>query len=79
MIRMTTSRAETEKLRRTMLRRARAYCRERKTGLSNVGKSAVNDGTFFTDLEGGRNFTVATYNRVMDWFDANSAAKGASS
>ncbi len=33
-----------------------------------VGRQALNDNTFFTRLGAGANFTVRTYDRLVQWF-----------
>ena len=59
---------ETE-LRENLLRCARAYAEARKLQLSTLGKLAVSDARFFTNLEGsGTTFTARKYDEVIRWF-----------
>lgn len=56
-------------LRDNLLRCARAYAEARKLQLSTLGKLAVRDARFFTNLEGdATTFTARKYDEVIGWF-----------
>lgn len=38
---------------------------------TEIGLKAVNDSAIIGRIQGGRNFTVETYGRLMAWLDAN--------
>lgn len=56
-------------IRSAMLERARAFKAASDWSWSKIGLEAVNDSKFFVRIEGGSNFNVDTYQRVMDWLD----------
>lgn len=57
-------------VREHLLARARSFCEARKTSFSAIGDAAINDSKFLANVEKGENFTVRTYQRVIDWIDA---------
>jgi hypothetical protein len=58
-------------LRENLLCCARAYAETRKLQLSTLGRLAVNDARFFTNLEGtATTFTARKYDEVIRWFSA---------
>jgi hypothetical protein len=58
-------------IRTALLRKISRF--SRLTGMSRtaIGLAAVNDGAFVPDVEDGRNVTIGTYQRCLDWLDAN--------
>lgn len=58
-------------LRSDILTRATAFSELTKMPKSTIGKEAMNDPAFLSDVEAERNLTFKAYQRVMDWFDAN--------
>ena len=58
-------------IRAALIRRADEFTRLTGLPKSVVGKEAVNDPAFLSQVAGGRNFTVGLYRRVMDWLDEN--------
>jgi hypothetical protein len=56
-------------IRAVLLWRAEQFARATGMPLSAIASRAVNDPAFFLRLGRGRNFTVATYQRLMSWFD----------
>ena len=61
-------------IRKALLDRARRHCKDHDTSLSAIGLAAVNDSKFLTRVESGFGFNITTYQKVMDWLDAQSAA-----
>ncbi len=60
-------------IRQNLLTRARALCEARNTSFSAIGKGAIKDDRFLSRVEAGGNFTLETYQRVIDWIDAQEA------
>lgn len=58
-------------IRQALVSRADQFCEITGRTRSEIGKSAINDGAFISRAADGRNFTMDTYRRVMDWLDAN--------
>lgn len=58
-----------EAVRKHLLDRARAFVERRKSSFSFISQSAVQDSKFLANVEKGNNFTVKTYQRVIDWLD----------
>lgn len=56
-------------IRQTLVDRAQAYADRHKVTLSYISKEAVKDNKFLADVKKGRNFTLESYQRVMDWLD----------
>lgn len=61
-------------IRQHLLNRARAYATAKGTSFSAIGKEAISDDRFLARVEKGDNFTLATYQRVIDWIDRQEAA-----
>ena len=61
-------------VRQNLMSRATAYCEARKTSFSAIGKAAIGDDRFLARVNAGGNFTLDTYQRVIDWLDAAEAA-----
>lgn len=59
-----------EDIRHALLVRAKAYAMRRDCALSRIGEEAIRDSKFLARVEAGGNFTIETYQRVIDWLDA---------
>ena len=59
-----------EAVRETLLSRAEAFCEAHKFSLSRIGDEAINDSKFLARVKAGDNFTIKTYQKVIDWLDA---------
>jgi len=53
-----------------LLSRAQKFSDERGVSLSNIGKEAVRDDRFLHRVSKGENFTMKSYQLVIDWLDA---------
>ncbi len=58
-----------EELRAALLDRVTRFTHVTGIAQSAIAKQSVNDPAFFARLAKGRNFTIVTYQRVMDWLD----------
>ena len=56
-------------IRRHLISRANAFCKSRKATFSSIGEAAIKDSKFLSRVEAGGNFTVSTYQRVIDWLE----------
>jgi hypothetical protein len=61
-------------VRQNLISRARAFCQAKKTSFSAIGKAAISDDRFLARVDAGGNFTLDTYQRVIDWLDAAEAS-----
>lgn len=68
----TTITADT--VRQSLLHRIDAYMAATGKSESFVGKEAVKDDRFVSRIRRGGNFTVETYQRVIDWLDGQMGA-----
>lgn len=68
---MNTNYPTGEELRAALLDRVTRYSHVTGVAQSAIAKDSLNDPAFFTRLAQGRNFTVSTYQRVMDWLDVH--------
>lgn len=61
-----------ERIREHLLSRASAYAASNGTSLSAISAEAVSDSKFLPEVASGKkqNFTLNTYQRVIDWIDA---------
>ena len=66
-----TSFPSEHEIRDALVRRAETFTRLTGISKSEIGKRAVNDGAFINQVGEGRNFTVGSYRRVMNWLDAH--------
>jgi hypothetical protein len=57
-------------VRQHLLSRAEAYRKATGTSFSTISKEAVKDDRFLARAMGGANFTIETYQKVIDWLDA---------
>jgi len=62
-----------EAIRAHLIARARAYADRTKCSFSFISEEAVKDSKFLANAERGANFTIKTYQRVIDWLDAAEA------
>lgn len=62
-------------VRQHLLTRVDAFCERTKNSASHVGEQAVRDSKFIANVRRGDNFTVKTYQRVIDWLDAAEASQ----
>jgi len=60
-----------QEIRDALVRRAETFTRLTGISRSEIGKRAINDGAFISQVGEGRNFTVGSYQRVMNWLDAH--------
>lgn len=58
-----------ETVRQNLLKRATAFCDGRKASFSSISEAAVRDSKFLARVQAGENFTVKTYQKVLDWLD----------
>lgn len=61
-------------IRDQMVARAEAYAKTNSTSLSAISKAAVNDDRFLARAKAGHNFTLKTYQQLIDWLDAQERA-----
>lgn len=62
-------------IRKRLLERAEAFAKAHKVSLSYIGLEALRDSKFLPEVRNGRNFTIRSYQTVMDWMDARDAEK----
>jgi len=74
---MSTHYPTGEQLRAALLERVARFTHVTGVAQSAIAKQSVNDPAFFTRLAKGRNFTIATYQRAMDWLDQHWPAASA--
>lgn len=60
-------------VRGTLLTKAKAFCEKHNYSFSRVGDEALKDSKFLGRVQGGANFTIKTYQTVIDWIDAKDA------
>ena len=58
-------------IRAALLTRAEAFSRETGMPRTAIGREALNDTSFLSQVADGRNFTLRSYERVMDWLDTH--------
>jgi hypothetical protein len=57
-------------IRNALLARAKAYAEAHKSSFSAIGMAAVGDSKFLWRLDSGKSFNISTYQKVVDWLDA---------
>jgi hypothetical protein len=62
-----------EDIRNTLIARAEAFSAKHKVSLSRIGLEALKDSKFLAEVKEGRNFTIGSYQTIMDWIDAAEA------
>ena len=65
-------------LRAELLRQADAYCDKHNITRARLGVLVMKDNKFFADLEKGRGFTSATYEKFQRFFDRAKEAQAES-
>ena len=63
-----------EQVRAALIQRIDAFLKLSGMSASALGKEAVKDDRFVKRIRDGGNFTVDTYQKVMDWLDAQERA-----
>jgi len=58
-----------EEIRACLIARAEEFTRLTGMTPSDLGKAALNDPAFVTDLKEGRNFTIKLYGRFLSYLD----------
>lgn len=71
---MSTKHITADNVRQALIQRIDAYKTVSGKSDSFVGKEAVKDDRFVSRIRAGGNFTVETYQRVMNWLDAQRVA-----
>lgn len=64
-------------IRDQMVARAEAFAERSKMSLSAISKMAVKDDRFLARAKAGHNFTLRTYQQLIDWLDAQDSAPDA--
>lgn len=62
-----------EQVRAYLLERANAYVERTGRKLSFISSASVKDSKFLGKVANGENFTIATYQKVIDWLDEQDA------
>lgn len=57
-------------IRQALIDRATAYVTRTDSSFSAIGLTVLNDSKFLGRVQRGENFSVKTYQKVMDWLDA---------
>ena len=57
-------------VREHLLARALNHCAVEGISLSTLSRRALNNGKFFDNLVNGRDFTVGTFDRLIQYMDA---------
>ncbi len=58
-----------ETIREALLGKARAFVSARRSSFSAICIGAGVDNKFLSRVEAGENFSIKTYQRVIDWLD----------
>lgn len=56
-------------VRQTLLSRATAFSEAHRYSFSRIGEESIKDSKFLARVQAGDNFTIKTYQRVIDWLD----------
>lgn len=64
-------------IRQYLIERADAYTMRTKRSMSYIGEAAIRDSKFLANVKNGSNFTIKTYQRVLDWLDEEERAERA--
>lgn len=57
-------------IRARLLARAEAFSAKHGVSLSRIGLEALKDSKFLAEVKSGRNFTISSYQSVLDWIEA---------
>lgn len=63
-------------IRQKLLARAEAFAAKHEVSFSRIGLEALKDSKFLSEVKTGRNFTIGSYQAVMDWMDAQESKRG---
>lgn len=66
-----------ESVRQRLLDRATAYVERTNSSMSFISQQAVSDSKFLANVAKGDNFTLRTYQRVIDWLDEQERGEAA--
>ncbi len=75
----TQAEISAEHIRKHLLDRATAYSERTGIGFSRISEEAIRDSKFLANVQSGSNFTIKTYQRVIDWLDEAEAAPSSAS
>ncbi len=75
---MKTKHITSDLIRQKLIERAEAHAKRYGLSFSGMSKEAVNDSKFLAEVKNGRNFRIESFQRVMDWIEADEAARKAS-
>lgn len=65
-------------IRKSLIDRAETFCRLNKTSFSAIGLAAVQDSKFLSRVANPEiGFNIKTYQKVVDWLDAEEGKQGA--
>lgn len=67
---MSTIDLSADTIRQKLIERAEAFAAKHRVSLSYIGVEALKDSKFLAEVKNGRNFTIRSYQAVMDWMDA---------
>jgi hypothetical protein len=73
---MSATYPTSQEIREAMLARVDKFCELTNMRASVVCKAALSDPNFFANVKDGRNFTVATYDRLNAWLDKEARKRG---
>lgn len=59
-----------EAVRGNLLARAASFAVAHRYSLSRISEEATKDSKFLARVQAGENFTIRSYQRVIDWLDA---------
>jgi hypothetical protein len=63
-------------IRQKLIARAEAFSKKHDVSFSRIGLEALKDSKFLSEAKAGRNFTIGSYQTIMDWMDeADRAAR----
>lgn len=74
---MSTIDLSAETIRQKLVERAEDFSRKHDVSFSAIGMAALKDSKFLAEVKTGRNFTIRSYQAVMDWMDAEEAKRRA--
>jgi hypothetical protein len=74
---MSTSTITANQVRAALLARIDGYLATTGMSASALGKAAAADDRFVKRIRDGGNFTVETYQKVIDWLDAQERERAA--
>lgn len=72
--RMDKTQITADGIREYLMARANAHAKSHRTSWSSMSRRALSDDRFLARANAGSNFTIETYQRFIDWLDAQEAA-----